>query len=300
MTATRITVMGQLRGGQKIAFDRQRVTGLVAAILSLVLLAGSVGALIGSPGGTKLINAGFALVIWLARWLLIAGGFLLYPLIVAFFSLVQWVLSRLSLHPVKLTMNQQMDEILKQLQDLSARQRAFPFNIHILQPLILAELILLAAAAAILLIRDRIARDKAASLGETEALLSPDELLRQMLLSARKNAQSLLNGLAQRLGLGRIARQLAAQRIRAIYTELLDLATQLKYPRCPHQTPLEYLPELQKAFPGSQTELDLITQAYQRIRYGEFPESQAEVNAIESAWRQVQSEGQKILIELRT
>jgi hypothetical protein len=107
----------------------------------------------------------------------------------------------------------------------------------------------------------------------------------------------LLDRLAQGLGLRKDARRLAAQRIRVIYAELLELAASLKYPRWPHQTPLEYLPELQKAFPSSQVELALITQAYQRIRYGELPEAQDEVNAIESAWRQVQVEGRTILID---
>ncbi len=296
MTAARINVMAHERGGKDIPFDRQRVVTLVAAILGLVVLAGLAGLLLGSPLGSSLLLALFALGGLLLKWLAILIGVLLYPFIVVFFSVVQWVVSRLELHLVNTSQNSPLNDLLKKFQELASQQPASAVDSRLLNSIILGGLILLAAVVAVLLIRSRLTRGKYAGPGETESLLSQDDLLKQMLLSARKNAQSLLDRLTQGLGLRKEARRLAAQRIRVIYADLLELAASRKYPRWPQQTPLEYLPELQKAFPSSQAELALITQAYQRIRYGELPEAQNEVNEIENAWRQVQEEGRTILI----
>jgi len=296
MAAARIYVMAQLRGGQGLPFERERVAGLVSAVLGLVILAGLAGLFLGSSWGSGLVLGLIGLVGLLIRWLASVAVILLYPLIVIIFAAIQWLISRLGPRLLNLSQNQQMDEALKKIQEMASQQPLFVLDMRLLRPIIFGGLILIAVVSAVLLIRYRSGKRKATGIGETEALLSTDELLKQILASARKNAQAVLDGLAQRLGLRKDARRLYAQRIRAIYADLLDLAARLKYPRWPQQTPLEYLPELQKAFPGSQDELVLITRAYQRIRYGELPETQAEVNAIESAWQQVQVEGQTMLV----
>lgn len=296
MVAARIYVMAQLRGGQGLPFERQRVAGLVLAVLGLVILAGLAGLFLSSAWGSDLVLGLIGLVGLLIRWLASVIVILLYPLIVIIFSVVQWFASHLAPHLLNLSQNQQMDEALKKLQETASRQPLFVVDIRLLRPILLGGLIVLAVVSVVLLIRSRSGKGKGTGMGETEALLSTDDLLKLILASARKNAQAMLDRLAERLGLHKDSRRLAAQRIRAIYADLLDLAARLKYPRWPQQTPLEYLPELQKAFPGSQSELALITRAYQRIRYGELPETQAEVNAIESAWKQVQMEGQRILV----
>jgi hypothetical protein len=40
-----------------------------------------------------------------------------------------------------------------------------------------------------------------------------------------------------------------------------------------------------------QAELAQVTHAYLKVRYGELPETHAEVEAVERAWRKVQAEG---------
>jgi hypothetical protein len=50
---------------------------------------------------------------------------------------------------------------------------------------------------------------------------------------------------------------------------------------------LEFLPEAEGIFPASSEDLALITTAYNRVRYGEYPEDREEVDAVESAWRRV-------------
>jgi hypothetical protein len=296
MTASRINVLAQLRGGQGLPFDRQRVLGIIGATLGLVILAGLAGLLLSSTWGSSLILVLIGLGGLLLRWLAIAMTILLYPLFVVFFSMVQWVVDHLALRLVYPNQNLPVDDLIKKLDELASKQPALIVDTHLLKPIILGGLILLTGVAAVLLIRSRSNKAVPAGPAESESLLSQADQFKQLLHTARKNAQSIIDRFAQRLGLQKDARQIAAQRIRAIYIDLLNLAARLKYPRMPQQTPLEYLPELEKAFPGSQAALALITQAYQRIRYGELPETQDEVDAIENAWKMVQLEGRIFLM----
>jgi hypothetical protein len=296
MTSSRINVLAQLRGGQGLSFDRQRVLGIIGATLGLVILAGLAGLLLSSTWGSSLVMALIGLGELLLRWLVIAMGILLYPLFVVFFSMVQWVVDRLALHLVYPNQNHPVDDLIKKLDELASQQPALIGDTHLLKLIILGGLILLTGVAAVLLIRSRSTKAMPAGLAESESLLSQDDPFKQLLHAVRKNAQSVIDRFAQRLGLRKDGSQIAAQRIRAIYIDLLNLAARLKHPRMIQQTPLEYLPELEKAFPDSQAALALITQAYQRIRYGELPETQDEVDAIENAWKMVTLEGQTFLI----
>lgn len=291
MTAARIFIGAQSRGGQGLPFERQRVVGLVVAILGLVLLAGLAALLVSSSWGLRLLMYLVGLGGLLFQWLIIAVGILLSPIFLGILLVVQWIVNRLLPLLKNISPNPQQNDLLTKLQELASRQPVLAVNYPLLNRLLLGGLILTTIVVVALLIRFRSNRGKPAGLGETESLLSQADLLKQMGQSAR----NILNELAQRLGLRQSARRLAAQRIRAIYIDLLDLADRLEYPRRLQQTPLEYLPELQNAFPGSRQELAIITQAYLRIRYGELPETLAEVNSIESAWKQVQFEGQSRL-----
>jgi hypothetical protein len=67
------------------------------------------------------------------------------------------------------------------------------------------------------------------------------------------------------------------------------------YPRPTATTPLEFLPELSRIFPESAADLQDITRAYLKVRYGEVPETQAEVDDIETAWKRVEVQAQAML-----
>ena len=84
-------------------------------------------------------------------------------------------------------------------------------------------------------------------------------------------------------------------RIRRIYAELMDLSESLGVKRAPAETPLEFLPALAELFPGLESELHTITEAYLRVRYGEFPETRQEIDPVEVAWEGVRLQGQKQL-----
>ena len=65
-------------------------------------------------------------------------------------------------------------------------------------------------------------------------------------------------------------------------------------PGMPQQTPLEFLPEMGELFSNQLDDLRKITQAYIRIRYGELPEINEELDALEKSWQNVQEEGRRL------
>jgi hypothetical protein len=68
---------------------------------------------------------------------------------------------------------------------------------------------------------------------------------------------------------------------------LLDLCAELERPRPKTKTPLEFIPVAFKLFSSLLAELETITQAYIRVRYGELPETEEEVENVEQAWRRI-------------
>ncbi|NMB87200.1 MAG: DUF4129 domain-containing protein [Chloroflexi bacterium] len=88
-------------------------------------------------------------------------------------------------------------------------------------------------------------------------------------------------------------RLLAAARIRHTYAQFIDLMDRLGHPRPPALTPLEFLPTAQAALPDCAPELARLTQAYLNVRYGELPETDAEVQAILAAWGHIRAEGRR-------
>ncbi|MGD8626432.1 MAG: DUF4129 domain-containing protein [Anaerolineae bacterium] len=125
---------------------------------------------------------------------------------------------------------------------------------------------------------------------------------RESLLSARavgENLRSMLRdgldrlgelaGLVNRFGLG--ARFLAAVSIRRIYANVVRLASDAGYPRARSQTPYEYLPTLYRALPGSEADVQLITEAYVNAHYGQVPDSREELQRIRTCWEQIRARG---------
>ncbi|KAA3660289.1 MAG: DUF4129 domain-containing protein [Chloroflexi bacterium] len=97
---------------------------------------------------------------------------------------------------------------------------------------------------------------------------------------------SLLAKVLRRLGMLRNLK--TAVSIRRIYQRMLHAADASGYPRLESETPFEYLKTLAKAWPDYPAETRLITQAYVNVRYGETPETQAELDEIFTAWKRLE------------
>lgn len=78
-----------------------------------------------------------------------------------------------------------------------------------------------------------------------------------------------------------------AANIRRIYENMSYLAAVNGYPRAAVETPYEYRQALRQAWPERQGEIEQITQAYIQVRYGEIPESRAELEALKEAWERL-------------
>ena len=87
--------------------------------------------------------------------------------------------------------------------------------------------------------------------------------------------------------LGQRQRLRAAAKVRQIYMDLMNTFEAVGSPRQKANTPLEFLPRMQSALRSMSVELDLITNAYLKVRYGELPESQNEIQAVDQAWSRV-------------
>jgi len=88
--------------------------------------------------------------------------------------------------------------------------------------------------------------------------------------------------------LAQLARMRAAQysltSVRRIYASLVRLATAAGCPRHESETPYEYAAALHKTFPGSTSEIVLITDAYVRAHYGEISFHPEYVQRVRDAW----------------
>lgn len=85
---------------------------------------------------------------------------------------------------------------------------------------------------------------------------------------------------------------LAAARIRHIYQNLMEYCDKLDTPRLPAFTPHEFLPQLVSLFPGYSSQLLMLTDVYQRVRYGEIPETAEELQPILIAWKEIKKEAE--------
>ncbi len=145
----------------------------------------------------------------------------------------------------------------------------------------ISVLVLLVIVAVIVL---TIRRQQRASIGENEERenLDGDALagLRDMFRRGLGALNNALNTVSQ-FGFGRDL--FAALTIRRAYAQMVRLGTERGYPRGIAETPYEYAIVLQVAFQHVQMEIDLITQAYVRVHYGEVPENQQALDNVVSA-----------------
>ena len=86
----------------------------------------------------------------------------------------------------------------------------------------------------------------------------------------------------------RFLRQLFGElSIRWLYSRMERIATKRGFPRIDSQTPNEYREQLGKAFPDGEVDIQVITNAYVAIRYGELPENGQSLNQVQAAFERL-------------
>lgn len=295
MGAARVSVLNTLRGGGSAPFDRRWFLGILLSTLLVVGLAAAAAGL--ASERMALVEALGLLAMSAAAVVLVA---LLSPLI---FLAQEAAVSFPGLSNVVGGFTRALADLRTSLSHLAGdlfavieESGAFSWALR-LKPILLWSG--LAAVGFFLLagLAGWIGRERAGRGEERQSLPGDADLLRLL----RQSLQDRLNRLVERLaGAARFPpdrRCLAAARIRRIYAELMELSARLGKARSSSQTPLEFLPALEGLFPGWEGELNLITHAYLRVRYGELPESRQELDEVEAVWARLRARGQEALAE---
>lgn len=300
MSAARIAVLGQLRGGQSIPFDRRWLGGILLVVSTVVAIAWLVA--------RAMQGVGFEVLSRIFTSILIFLVLLLSPLlwlVFRFITLVGQWLNLASMIDAFIEIVQNLQEFLENLLALIARwferldtnplDRMVQF-LEGARPYFLWGTIIFFLLLVLLSIQRYMRRrDVDPEEQEYEALPMQKDLFGLLRDALRRGLERMRDEL-EKMGQLRLARRfLAAARIRRIYARLMDLSTRLGQPRPASRTPLEFLPSLKALFPALEGDLQTITSAYLRVRYGELPELQQEVEDVERAWRRISLSGQELL-----
>ena len=295
MGAARVDSLSTLRGGRENPFDRRWLAGMILTGLGAVGIAGWLAAEISGEdtllGILPRLMVGGVLVLGflLATPLFIAGWYALFNVVQALrpdSELAQTLTGMMNLFQnMAGGFLDFMQKYLAPVEQFFAR-----FGPWIKSGVLWAVVIGMAAAIILaLVIRGR--RRRAGMADDTQSLLGEMGLLDLLREAWRKRLDAITGRLAQVADFRRRRRLLAAARIRRIYADLMDLCEDLHHPRPDAITPLEFIPTMDAIFPDHHRELDTITSAYLRVRYGEFPETDGEVQSVERAWHTVREVG---------
>jgi hypothetical protein len=288
MSAARLALLGRLRGGQRIHFDGNRVLGIGLFGVGMASLALGASLLFRS-------HVIFTLMVAILTLFIRVVVFLFAILLLPVFVMLIYLIPGFKLPAFMIPIFQFLANLIHQIQLLLSMQGQISLYslyrlILELKPFLLWGLLLLVLFVILTTVR---AWTMKKSSKETYGLPEMDQtsdslaalrpgLLRRVALLAER--------LGQRLSLLPGERLRAAERIRRIYAELMGQCASVGIPRPASCTPLEFLPLLVSRFPRSIADLELITQVYIRIRYGELPEYPQQLDEVETAWSRVKVE----------
>jgi hypothetical protein len=88
-------------------------------------------------------------------------------------------------------------------------------------------------------------------------------------------------------GISALRRWLAQMTIRRLYVRAVQEAGRRGHQRSASQTPYDFLPEMQRAFPQNISEARDVTEAYVASHYGQVPDTDEALNALKQAWERM-------------
>lgn len=294
MSAARITVQSQMRGGQRIPFNRYWLAGILLAVSATAALS----VLAAEAMRARLFN----LVSLVYSWALYTIAILLGPLLLLFmqliFSVGRWLNFAgifTSFLEFLAALQENLQKLLKSLvaiignQNSLGLEQVFRFILS-LRYLVFWLGILLAVLIVLFTLQRQVWKREIANDQQTEDILEKGDLIDLLRSALRRSLSRAAAGLESALRLNRAGNLLAAARIRRIYARVLNISAQLGRPRPAPSTPLEFLPKLEQLFPDQKAELGTITRAYLQVRYGERSESRVELEVVETAWKRIRAE----------
>jgi len=279
----RVSFVGLTRGVRKNPFDLRWMLSVVGVLSATVTLAAFAGGLLSGQYRMLLdfLAEAVKFLIAVGIFILSIPGLLISYLVGPF---MPWLRNMFNTGQQTPTPEYPIDLAYPAL-NLPTQPQNLPLAI---QTFCFWGLILLLIVALFLRVRKSLGGRNNLELPSPDSLLHPGEA-RKLL---RKALQDAIDEFAARLRPAQ--RLIAAARIRRIYAQLMDLCNELDKPRRLHQTPAEFLPEMGELFTALTQDLQTVTDAYVRVRYGELPETSDEVSAIENAWQRIQTEGKRL------
>lgn len=272
---SRIAGLTFLRGGKLPSFGTFWLMGIFISAMIIVAIAGFLGW--STAGKFTEIIAGFYFII---STIMAALGFILFaPVITAFLWLLPF-LKDILMNILNSLNFPNLQTLLSQLLNQENRVLAW-LNTVVRSSRSLTVWLILFLIFTAVLVSLRWKTWKYRLTREEEPGEIPDPLRASLLKGVRIGRKQSLFNMARRT--------MAAARIRQIYSQLLDLCSQLGHPRPKPATPLEFQSEIQVLFPAETSELETITQAYLRVRYGRFPETPEKIKEVLSAWDRLRS-----------
>jgi hypothetical protein len=277
MGGARLATLRSMRGGRRIAFKREWVIGLT--LMAILVFSLSVGFGVFAAGPLSTWIGGFLMAVegYISKLLAILLAPLIHVLGIIFAAFWSLFEPQPEIDPTAVeAVEGGLEGPIAEIQRIGID----PEIASLLSTLGTLIGILIILGVVLYALRRFRHEGKPRALGDEDSL-SVAGSLSDYLRAAQSRAKQAFEGVTR---MNPAARLIAAARIRIIYARLLRLGAKLGEPRAPAATPLEYLASLEKVFPGSTNELELITHAYLRVRYGELPETRAQVEEVESAW----------------
>ncbi len=293
LAASRVSVLSTLRGGQGNPFDRRWLLGMALATTSVVGLAAFASYMAGEGMGSVevILDFFFGLI----------AVFLVLIISPVIFFTQQFMDSSGRLGQAAQQIFNVLDQTRENMMRIGARffaalERVGFFNFTpYLKPLLLWSIVIGAAILIVVSLSRWLIKERTVSAQERRSMLSGVDLLALLREGLKQRLSELGEGLSNAIHFRQGQRLLAAAKIRRIYAQLMNLSKEMGVPRPAAYTPLEFLQTLTNVLPAQKGELELITRAYLKVRYGELPESRQEVNEVESAWEWVEAQGKELI-----
>jgi len=284
IAVARAEEVGQQYGGRHSPFNLGWLTALVIASIAVLLLAAGLASVLNGENIGRVLRPVWSVLsvvlfflLYVVAWL---AQILIIPLL-AFFE--QYELGRA------------LDEALGEL----GTPRVFEPNPQPQEPLFTPEQLAMmrtvgvigGALTVLLLVALTLRRMRVGArgrFGEERESVWKEIDLRRGLGGLLRRGRRRLSGAPEALRRSRLGHLFAAMTIRHIYAHLGALAAERGYPRALDETPYDYLPTLEKAFPERREDITRITDSYVAVHYGELPEQPDDLRTVREAWRRIQ------------
>jgi hypothetical protein len=270
MALTRVETVSCVSGGRRLPSSGWWITALLGSTGVVILIAGVVSAFVlGLPPDQ--------LFFWLAPFIaLVTLPLLLLSL--PFMGLIERIARTLltaliSIIGTLTTFAQQLQALARLWPNFRppalvvAVLRVIGYGIGLL----IILLVLAVVISVVRMVGGRRVRAGSEGGEQHESIWSSRDLLRK-LRAQLVNRLARLRNLADIAGRFGASGLFAALTIRRIYAQTVRLAASRGYPRPAARTPYEHLAALRQAFPGCESDVFQLTEAYVGVHYGELPE----------------------------